>query len=125
NDYEDEGSIHIEDWRKSIHEARVLEECSEASDEDNYCKDLPTHQAAIAEDMVDRVTLGRTKAKRRIQRKIKEESQVAVEVFDVGRSEFQDGDLVANWDLVDSGDISIDTGDISGAIPMEKTNQQK
>ncbi|KAL6975453.1 hypothetical protein U1Q18_024248 [Sarracenia purpurea var. burkii] len=63
NVQEDEGSVHIEGWRKSNLEDRALKECSEALEEADYVKDLSKHQAAITEGIIDRMTLGRATAK--------------------------------------------------------------
>ncbi|KAL6952810.1 hypothetical protein U1Q18_048114 [Sarracenia purpurea var. burkii] len=53
NVQEDEGSIHIEGWRKSNLKDRALEECSEASEEADYVRDLSKHHAAITKGIVD------------------------------------------------------------------------
>ncbi|KAL6961284.1 hypothetical protein U1Q18_039050 [Sarracenia purpurea var. burkii] len=61
NVQEDEGSIHIEGWRKSNLKDRALEECSEASEEADYVRDLSKHHAAITKGIVDGMSIGRAK----------------------------------------------------------------
>ncbi|KAL6993403.1 hypothetical protein U1Q18_011521 [Sarracenia purpurea var. burkii] len=64
--------------------------------------------------------------RRRIQQKIKEESQATVVVFNIGGSEFQNGDPVANWDSVISTlDLVRTATDLKGRRPGRGDRRRK